>query len=514
MLPAEMYQILAESLMGQRQFRRAADYLKIGLGMKPPAALATAAATITSWSVMTTCKTARELRIAMVEQISQCFAELHDFESSAQFLERVPMVERSLGALLRGGRVYQRLGKTEAATLVYKAALTRSPHMLEALYGLIDLKVPLNELLPLIPDQPELAWVKQVAHVRALVANNRHRDALTVLGTLEKSGGANTYVLAQRAYSQYQVGDIDAALASFEAVARLDARCVDYADVHAVALRRRELSGGLSRPGSASSTRLNLLCDQLVANAPSHAHTWTAMAVYSDMKAVDNEKTVRYLERAIQLNDQNVTALMLKALLQKADGHFERALQTYRRVAALNRGEMEVYEGMVHCYLALDRLGEAIVQAKELFKLSPKDPKVLTLSASVLTRVPERHNVAQSLLERVISQHPDYLDAVSAQVDLFLAMGKSDEAIAFLNGYIERQPDNDVLQTQLGHVYEELGQLDEAEKQYKRALSINPQNRLATASLQALDERRKEDEEEEEEGGGNVFGDDDDAESW
>ena len=172
---------------------------------------------------------------------------------------------------------------------------------------------------------------------------------------------------------------------------------------------------------------------------------------------------------------------------------------------------MEVYEGMVKCYIALDRVREALTLVKELYTLTPKDPKALVLCARVLMRVPERQEAAQQLIARALAESPGYMDAISAQVDMYVITQKPAKAVEFLGGYIERQPDNDVFHTQLGRVCEEMSELEEAKKHYERALLINPQNHLAVASLEAL--KRLAEEEEDDDGGEDMYGDDDDR-SW
>jgi tetratricopeptide (TPR) repeat protein len=72
------------------------------------------------------------------------------------------------------------------------------------------------------------------------------------------------------------------------------------------------------------------------------------------------------------------------------------------------------------------------------------------------------------------SINPNDVDANSAIVTLYQEMGRGDEAIKTINDNVVKNPDNPVFVAQLGDVYMNKGDFDNAISQYEKALTIDP----------------------------------------
>jgi tetratricopeptide (TPR) repeat protein len=116
--------------------------------------------------------------------------------------------------------------------------------------------------------------------------------------------------------------------------------------------------------------------------------------------------------------------------------------------------------------------GKAIEQYKEIYRLDPSDTES-ALWLARLHRLRNEHDQAQIVLRGILKDDPENEQAVEQLTQLLLDEGKSDEAVALLEGMNSRTPSATLLDL-LGDAYTQTKDLSKAEQAYRKAVDLDP----------------------------------------
>jgi tetratricopeptide (TPR) repeat protein len=116
--------------------------------------------------------------------------------------------------------------------------------------------------------------------------------------------------------------------------------------------------------------------------------------------------------------------------------------------------------------------GKAIEQYKEIYRLDPSDTES-ALWLARLHRLRNEHDQAETVLRGILKDDPENEQAVEQLTQLLLDEGKSDEAVALLEGMNSRTPSATLLDL-LGDAYTQTKDLPKAEQAYRKAVDLDP----------------------------------------
>jgi tetratricopeptide (TPR) repeat protein len=116
--------------------------------------------------------------------------------------------------------------------------------------------------------------------------------------------------------------------------------------------------------------------------------------------------------------------------------------------------------------------GKAIEQYKEICRLDPSDTES-ALWLARLHRLRNEHDQAETVLRGILKDDPENEQAVEQLTQLLLDKGKSDEAVALLEGINSRTPSATLLDL-LGDAYTQTKDLPKAEQAYRKAVDLDP----------------------------------------
>lgn len=74
--------------------------------------------------------------------------------------------------------------------------------------------------------------------------------------------------------------------------------------------------------------------------------------------------------------------------------------------------------GLIECYLASNSIREAMVMANNVYKTLGANAQTLTLLATVCLEDPVTQEKAKTLLDKALTQRPDYIKAVVKKAEL------------------------------------------------------------------------------------------------
>ncbi|XP_012892951.1 PREDICTED: anaphase-promoting complex subunit 7-like, partial [Dipodomys ordii] len=127
------------------------------------------------------------------------------------------------------------------------------------------------------------------------------------------------------------------------------------------------------------------------------------------------------------------------------------------------------FSGLIECYLASNSIREAMVMANNVYKTLGANAQTLTLLASVCLEDPVTQEKAKTLLDKALSQRPDYIKAVVKKAELLSREQKYEDGIGLLRSALANQSDC-VLHRLLGDFLVAVNEYQEAMDQYSIAL--------------------------------------------
>ena len=136
------------------------------------------------------------------------------------------------------------------------------------------------------------------------------------------------------------------------------------------------------------------------------------------------------------------------------------------RVYLRSLGDFSVGSGQT------EMVAKAIEQYKEIYRLDPDDTES-ALWLARLYRLHNQHDEAEVVLRAILKTDAENETAIEQLTQLLLDEGKSDEAIALLEG-INGRGQSPTLLDLLGDAYTQVHELAKAEQAYRKAVDLDP----------------------------------------
>ncbi|KAK3009435.1 hypothetical protein RJ639_013184 [Escallonia herrerae] len=145
---------------------------------------------------------------------------------------------------------------------------------------------------------------------------------------------------------------------------------------------------------------------------------------------------------------------------------------------------------MVHSYLVLSKIKEALHAAREAMKAMPQSARALKLVGDVYASNSGGREKAKKFYESALRLDPGYLGAALALAELHVMEGRNGDAVSLLERYLKEWAD-DSLHVKLAQVLAATNMVQEALSHYQAALRINAQNEAAKKGLERLEKQMK-----------------------
>jgi tetratricopeptide (TPR) repeat protein len=113
--------------------------------------------------------------------------------------------------------------------------------------------------------------------------------------------------------------------------------------------------------------------------------------------------------------------------------------------------------------------------ANQLYSIKYKDPSIYT-SISRLALAKSDTTTALDFLHKGQNIFDDNMDLLNIEIEILSKQKKLNELKTKLEQAVEASPDNETYHAVLGNLYDKMGEKDKAEKEYLKALELNPKN--------------------------------------
>uniref|UniRef100_A0A2K5LSE3 Anaphase promoting complex subunit 7 n=1 Tax=Cercocebus atys TaxID=9531 RepID=A0A2K5LSE3_CERAT len=441
--PSQKYQLLvyhADSLFHDKEYRNAVSKYTMALQQKKALSKTSKVRPSTGNSASTPQSQCLPSEIEVKYKMAECYTMLKQDKDAIAILDGIPSRQRTPKINMMLANLYKKAGQERPSVTSYKEVLRQCPLALDAILGLLSLSVKGAEVasmtMNVIQTVPNLDWLSVWIKAYAFVHTGDNSRAINTICSLEKKSllRDNVDLLGSLADLYFRAGDNKNSVLKFEQAQMLDPYLIKCHSFYSKRYSR---------------------------------------ALYLGAKA-------------IQLNSNSVQALLLKGAALRNMGRVQEAIIHFREAIRLAPCRLDCYEGLIECYLASNSIREAMVMANNVYKTLGANAQTLTLLATVCLEDPVTQEKAKTLLDKALTQRPDYIKAVVKKAELLSREQKYEDGIALLRNALANQSDC-VLHRILGDFLVAVNEYQEAMDQYSIALSLDPNDQKSLEGMQKME---------------------------
>ncbi len=213
-------------------------------------------------------------------------------------------------------------------------------------------------------------------------------------------------------------------------------------------------------------------------------------------------------KKAVELSPQSTTALLSLGSFYQTRGRFPEAEQWFQKAIASAPGDPNPRLSLASLYMAENKLGQTedfLRQSKKdfpnnsvgyrmlgdfyfannqidkatdeyaaLYRDHPKD-MVVKKNYIQLLILRNRPDDARKLNDQIINADPNDQDAQIYNGEIQIASGKASDAVNTLLNVMKNDPDNAIAHYQLGLAFDQLGNINRAESEWRSAVRLRPE---------------------------------------
>lgn len=381
-------------------------------------------------------------------------------------------------AYLASGNAYVEEGKFAEAIIEYRNALQIDPKLGDAQKRLAEAYASTGDL-----QRAFEAWVRaadllpadtetQLTAATYLLAANRAEDALPRIDSVIAQDAGNVQAHVLRGNALAGLSSFDDALAAIEQAIRLDPKN-GTTFTH---LGRVEMARGRRDEAESAFKRAVALAPESV-----EAHLALGGYYWSLGRAKETEEAFR---GALAVDPANAPANRAMAAFTVASGRHAEAEQYLVRIAE-SSDDLEADFALADYYIAAGRPRDAVAHLERI----PEPRKSTPLVGQRLARAYAASGdlpKAEALVDRVLSQSRNSVDARLLKSELLLNDGKTDEAFAAVQATATANPSSPEAQYALGRMYAARGDHAAATAAFREVLRLNPRAGAAQVELARL----------------------------
>ncbi|XP_062108582.1 anaphase-promoting complex subunit 7 [Humulus lupulus] len=420
-------------------------------------------------------------------KVASCHCAINENRQALAEMEQISK-GRNLQMNLLMGKLYRYSRNNRSAITCYKECLRQCPYVIEAVTALAELGVSAKEIVSLSPQTANRSgrapfdcfdssrWLQRYVEAQCCIASNDYKGGLELFTDLSQRFPNNIHLLLEIAKVEAIIGKNDEAIMNFEKARSIDPYLVTYMDEYAMLLKIKS-----------DFSKLNKLVHDLLVTDPTRPEVFVALSVLWEKK--DERGALSYAEKSIRIDERHIPGYIMKGNLLLTMKRAETAVIAFR-VAQELRPDIRSYQGLVHSYLALSKIKEALYAAREAMKAMPQSAKALKLVGDVHASNSGGREKAKKFYESALRLEPGYLGAALALAELHVIEGRNGDAVSLLERYLKDWAD-DSLHVKLAQVFAATNMLQEALSHYQAALRINSQNEAAKKGLDRLEKQMK-----------------------
>ena len=164
------------------------------------------------------------------------------------------------------------------------------------------------------------------------------------------------------------------------------------------------------------------------------------------------------------------------------------ALDEYKEASLHDKDSAELRAKIAATYLEIGEEEKAEKEIAEALKLKGRSYSVLSTYLEILLSE-KNYTQALKICEEILTTDPTNKDVNNYKIALLIELEKKKEASAFVKKYAKENPTEEFPHYYLGLMAYESGKVQEAEKEFLKAISFNPEHEPSIVTLMLMYEK-------------------------
>jgi len=383
------------------------------------------------------------------------------------------------------GQRYFEKGKYREAAIQFGNAVQVDPHYGKAHYQLAQTFLKLQdwsrayqELIKTIEFDPKNTQ-PHLDIANLLIAGRQFPEALRHLDLVQSSEPANPELHVALANLNAGQNNLGAALQEMKKAIELGPdRAQSYLELALLQLRAND----------AESAEASF--KKAVALDPKAMNAQLALGSFYQTRSRFPEAEQQF-RHAMEVDPKNPEPRASLARLYMAEGKKAEAEEFLRKVKGDFPDNSVGYRMLGDFYFANGDVDKAVAEYGALYQEHPKDLQLKKNYVQLLI-LKSRLDEARKLDNEILKGNPSDTEALIFKGEISLRDGKPQEAIDSLQTAIKNDPDNGVAHYHLGAAFDQLGNLERAESEWRQAVKSRPDLVDAQRALAAVAIRRSD----------------------
>ena len=220
----------------------------------------------------------------------------------------------------------------------------------------------------------------------------------------------------------------------------------DNLDAYDLMLRSRAMSADATRPGNRMAREM---LERAIHAAPGYADVYAELADvtfqratfgWSEFAQQDLENAVRYAQKAVDLDEENVLGHSVLARVYAAMQKYDLALAEAERALTINPSDAEALLAQAAVLLWTSRIDESVASAEFAARLNPNIGPEASLNLGLAYLLARRYADAVRLLEAARKRYPNYPLLDFPLAGAYAELGRPAEAAAALEQGRRKNP--------------------------------------------------------------------------
>lgn len=389
---------------------------------------------------------------------------------------------------------YNIIARDNEAINVYQSILKDAPEYARARYKLAEIFLEQKEFAKVNEEVEKLLSVNE-ADSEALMLRARvnlaEDDAAAAVADLEevlkKQPSLQTALfymtqtrlaLGQVTQARAFIGDLEKYHPTYKRIALLKIQAAFSAAEPQIALQEADkLISSTERAYAVNAENSQELEDLRVRGITSRG--------IANLQLGNIEEAEKDLQEVVRLSPGSAGAKINLARVYVANENLEKAQELYSDALAKDGTSFDALSGLVAVLIKQKEFDKAQAKVDEALQKFGNDKKILPalyyLKSDVFS-ASGKLDAAEAELKKAIAADENYLPAYSAYASILIAKNQTDAALEQYRKVVEMKPSASV-HTLIGMLEEGRQKFDEAEKNYRKALEINPESPIAANNL-------------------------------
>ncbi len=429
------------------------------------------------------------------ETIAEFYTGQNQLERAEQsYQELVRVQENSSASRMKLGDFYARINREDDAIATFSEIVAETPEYARARYRLGEIYLDRKENQKVIEQTEELLKLNDndaeafMLRARVRVQENKADEAVKDLEEVLKKQPSQKNALFYMTQARLALGQIDQARAFIG----------DLEKYHPTFLKTKLLKIQASFSNGEPENALrqaNELLDAVKKSYPNADNTEQALLELQfralTARGLANLELGKLVEaktdlQTVQTKSPNSSAAMVNlAKVFIAEKNPAAATDLYERALTSDAKNFDALSGLINVLSRQKQFDAAHQKINQQIEANAgrKDllPALYYLNANVFT-AQKNSESAEAELKKAIEIDDTYLPAYSSYASILTARNQTGEAIEQYKKVVERKP-SAAVHTLIGMLEEAVGNSAEAEKNYRRALELQPDSPIAANNL-------------------------------